>query len=424
MTSADQTNDEQRASGYVFDPPAGAQLADGPALWRAISRHQFCVQFDLKASFYQVSIPETIQRFFGFQTASGRVFTFARLPMGIRVSPELMQLILTAVSPPEDNADVSTLRYVDNVLVAGSFEAVLAWRSRFLERCRAAGITINGEAVNEPHQRGVFCGRGYDFATKSTFIPEKELAALRDIRNGLHGVKCLDDVAAILGHLIWAARIVGLPIPRFFYAVKFFRRVSAKFQANRKEAAILIWPSALPAFNAWLAGLLGSGEVPVDSLLCRPPSVHVFTDATLTGFGGVAIDESGAISVVGERWTERDLKGFPHINQLELRAIHRVLCSFSALVLDKDVQLYVDNAAALSTVDKGASRSYWLSREMSYWALPRMSSLSAAYIPSHANPADEPSRGLPVCLSKSAAGTRLAGVSNCRQAVKWSLNLL
>eukprot|EP00796_Vickermania_ingenoplastis_P002072 gene2071-biopygen1691 len=54
--------------------------------------------FDLKASFYQISLDPAARACFRMMGEDEKVYELLRLPMGYRVSPELMQLLCSALA--------------------------------------------------------------------------------------------------------------------------------------------------------------------------------------------------------------------------------------------------------------------------------------------------------------------------------------
>ncbi|RNC37793.1 rab1 small GTP-binding protein [Trypanosoma cruzi] len=52
----------------------------------------FCL--DLKASFFQVSLPRETRHLFGFCVEDGALVEPARLPMGYKASPEILQIVI------------------------------------------------------------------------------------------------------------------------------------------------------------------------------------------------------------------------------------------------------------------------------------------------------------------------------------------
>lgn len=109
--------------------------------------------FGLKASFYQVALPDTARSVFRMLGDDDTMYELIRLPMGYRISPELMQLLVSAVvgnssvvsscyrAPASVHVDV----WIDNIRVSGSEVEVRGWSAVVERRASLAGVTF-GEA--------------------------------------------------------------------------------------------------------------------------------------------------------------------------------------------------------------------------------------------------------------------------------------
>ncbi|KAK7929067.1 hypothetical protein WMY93_005462 [Mugilogobius chulae] len=134
-------------------------------------------------------------------------------------------------------------------------------------------------------------------------------------------------------------------------------------------------------------GLLSRG-VPLG---CVPFHTEVFTDASLTGWGGVLGQSS-----VGGVWSGPRC----HINLLEMEAVRRVLLHFSDQLEGAHVRVRSDNSTVVSYLNRqGGVRSprlHNLTMEILLWATSHLASLRARYVPGVLNVgADRRSRGGP-----------------------------
>ncbi|KAF5221569.1 hypothetical protein ECC02_005458 [Trypanosoma cruzi] len=101
---------------------------------------------DLKASFFQVSLPRETRHLFRCRVEDGTLVELTRLPMGYKASPEILQIIITSAiagvttvvhflraAPPLLRIDV----WIDNIRIAGSKSDVTLWEAQVL--CNADG---------------------------------------------------------------------------------------------------------------------------------------------------------------------------------------------------------------------------------------------------------------------------------------------
>ncbi|KPA74892.1 hypothetical protein ABB37_02163 [Leptomonas pyrrhocoris] len=121
---------------------------------------------DLKASFYQVPLPVEARACFRCIAENGAVMELHRLPMGYRASPEVMQLLTSAVrseyrAPPEVHIDV----WIDNIRLWGTEAAVQEWTKRVLLVATEAQVTWGETLIATPRYQ--FVGVSFDHCQKT-----------------------------------------------------------------------------------------------------------------------------------------------------------------------------------------------------------------------------------------------------------------
>ncbi|RNF11782.1 target of rapamycin (TOR) kinase 1 [Trypanosoma cruzi] len=97
----------------------------------------FCL--DLKASFFQVSLPRDTRHLFRCRVEDGTLVELTRLPMGHKAGPEILQITITSAiavvttvvrplwaAPPLVRIDV----WIDNIRIAGSKSDVTFWEAK------------------------------------------------------------------------------------------------------------------------------------------------------------------------------------------------------------------------------------------------------------------------------------------------------
>ena len=99
----------------------------------------------------------------------------------------------------------------------------------------------------------------------------------------------------------------------------------------------------------------------------------LFTDASDTGFACVLF-EKNTFSVRSDRWSNtrfwKDLEFLPSINHRELYAVVQAVewLKEQNIPLNK-VRLFIDNTSALSALQRGYSKSFWLNELITLGAL-------------------------------------------------------
>ncbi|KAF8277095.1 diacylglycerol kinase-like protein [Trypanosoma cruzi] len=105
---------------------------------------------ELKASFFQVSLPRETRHLFRCRVEDGTLVELTRLPMGYKASPEILQIITTLAiagvttvvhrlwaAPPLVRDDV----WIDNIHIAGSKSDATLWEAQVLrnaDSCHAS----------------------------------------------------------------------------------------------------------------------------------------------------------------------------------------------------------------------------------------------------------------------------------------------
>ena len=123
-----------------------------------VDKNIFAATFDLKASFYQVELPEETKKMFGIMCESG-CFRFCRLPMGFSISPFVMNEITKQAAEAAHTDTVKAEAYIDNVrLTSNNRQKLEEACKKFRSHCNGNNITLNDEPGNEIHQHGDFLG--------------------------------------------------------------------------------------------------------------------------------------------------------------------------------------------------------------------------------------------------------------------------
>jgi hypothetical protein len=121
-------------------------------------RHQrgriYYLSADLKTSFFQVLLPEHVRNAFVYRAPGGSLWRFTRLPMGYKLSVDIMQNIMESIKTEllrqlPQLADAIIDIYVDNILIAHDNLALLTLaRSTLAAIAQTASVTIGEMAVS------------------------------------------------------------------------------------------------------------------------------------------------------------------------------------------------------------------------------------------------------------------------------------
>ena len=354
--------------------------------------------FDAKAAFFQLRCPLEFQRHLVF-SVHGEMYEMTRMPMGATVTPEIQQRLSVSLAqwavnevPPELGSVIYTV-HIDNFRFLGSTEAVRMAGDKFIARCRKFNVTLNPEDLP-----GDFLGIHFNYEDRSVALTSKFVNKLKAVQSssesGVPRSMTISEFETLFGRLMFAAEVLQLPLYKWYYAIKFYRKFCSKMSKERQpdDTPILLWKAAHEQLCEWFAcAIQNVRRYPVDS--DSNNGGVLFTDASDAGFGMVFI-RGGTVIARGCKWSEsrfwRDEQFLPSINQRELFAVMEGAEWLISLgVQIKDIHLRIDNVAALSSIRKRRSNSFFLNKRLQQAGL-RWASIS--YVSSEDNLADEPSR--------------------------------
>lgn len=329
---------------------------------RARQPHGAC--FDLKAGFFQVPLPSA--RLFTFRNEKGEVFGLTRLPMGISTAPELMQIITSTLAgdplfcAPPYRAHALVDVWIDNVLFTGTEEKVRKSITLFEQAVSDASATLNTDECTECVRELDFIGMHFDFKSGTISLAEKNKKKI-DAMDFATGSRIrIADLETAVARLMYASSVLGVRLARHYYAIKFLRRKLSEL--NRETATrndmVEIPPSSLTAFRQWHAEVKQSPPRKLPQLDGRK-RFTLWTDASMTGWGAVLIDESTQrVHIVAGRWSAEE--ALMHINVLEARAVSLALSKFT-MIDGAIIQPKIDNTSVIGSMRKGMSNSADLS---------------------------------------------------------------
>jgi hypothetical protein len=273
--------------------------------------------------------------------------------------------------------------YLDDWLIRGpSREVVEQAVALVVDLCQLLGLVINPDKSEFlPRQRFQHLGVIFDTVTMRSYVPMARRLVLAKQALMLSRKSHVQAFAALqcCGRLVAAEPQV--PLGRLHLRA-FQRDIVQGWMHPMSKFRTQIWlsPQARADLEWWSDPLrLAQGA----SLLPFRPQVHLFTDASLSGWGAHLL--SGQ-TVQGE-WPAA-LAGQP-INLLELQAVWLALRRFRPFLVGQAVQVHLDNTVAAFYINKqGGTRNPQLldlTRQLLLWAESQQVALRARYIPGKLN---------------------------------------
>ena len=361
------------------------------ALKRAFRQGDFCTSIDLKDAFFHVPILEEHKKYLRF-SFRGRSYEFNVLPFGYSLAPRTFALCVRAALAPLRREGIRVLDYLDDLLLlASSEELARAHTVRMVNHLSALGLAINWEKSSPwPARQISYLGLSLDTqAMTASLSPDRR----EDLRLALSSVtpSRLAPVGAIrrlLGLMSAAHSVVHLGLLHMRPLQRWLRGLLRRPEPRTLRPA-RVPPSLAPSLSHWSDPSVIARGSPLGRVSDR---VVVFTDASLSGWGGVC----GKISIKGQ-WPRG---GSEHINHLELHTVLLVLSGLGPHLVGRHVLVRSDNQTTVSHINRqGGVRSLGLHRmahEIWLWASANLLSLEAQHVAGRLNTAaDLMSRGGP-----------------------------
>jgi hypothetical protein len=362
---------------------------------------------DCKLGFWQIPIPQKARELYRFRDCTGRLFELTRMPMGVSPAVEIEQFLtevligLDDVVRPEYRlcSRREAAVFVDGFRCVGTGARLEKFIAGVDKNTRALGVTLKDPLRLE---------KSYDFVGVTFDHVKGEVRAADKSRNKISNkmptTMSYGDLERHVGLIIHISAIHQRPLAATWNALKWSRRRIAELnhgsRTDDKGATIPVTDTTLCDIPqcVWVElehqrrQLLGWHKV---ARITGTGTCHIFSDASLTGFGGVLLRPDGTIGVVGRRW--RDDEKSDNISVLEARAAYYVILGFAS-----DVEhfsyctLHIDNTSVQSGVRRGTAKSEALLPEIKKTAeaMQRSTRWRVVRVASEDNPADAPSRSL------------------------------
>eukprot|EP00331_Platyophrya_macrostoma_P001100 CAMPEP_0176405114 /NCGR_PEP_ID=MMETSP0127-20121128/166_1 /TAXON_ID=938130 /ORGANISM="Platyophrya macrostoma, Strain WH" /LENGTH=403 /DNA_ID=CAMNT_0017784153 /DNA_START=321 /DNA_END=1529 /DNA_ORIENTATION=+ len=340
----------------------------------------FAVTLDAAAYYNQFALDEPSRNFYTFEFKE-RQFRLATIPTGQRHCVAMAETINRAKSRGLQTP-VGTDTYIDNFIFFDTNPKVLStFTSIFMEVCRNVNVTLNEEVAPTPQQTFEF--RGIEFGLNKqhnrTFrTTEKTREKLRSARQVLQDPQAtMRQTLGLFGLCIYTSFVVNWETHSYYHIFKYIRRRGTE----QLEAPADIWESIKPLWDSWIQSLL-SAKRNAPHYDGRAPIFHVFSDASLSGFGHVIFQDGQCVDSGGGVWDEHERKH--HINILEAMALRRAVLRTPP---GAHCHCIVDNTSLMYALQKGRSRNY-LANQIVGSISDSRTILSTSYIASADNPAD------------------------------------
>jgi hypothetical protein len=363
-----------------------------------INRGDYLTSIDLSDAFLHILVHESSRKYLQFEW-DGHLFQFKVLPFGLSLSPLVFTKVLRPVLKWARRKGIRLAAYLDDILiVAKDIPTSQRHTQMVLSKLQEVGFLVKASKSSlNPQRQLQHLGFLIDTASMSLNVPKDKIRDLRREASRLIN-KASTSVRQLASFVGKAQAMTAAVFPA---RLRTRTLLQLKNQALRRlhnwSATIQLTPSALTELQWWrdqLSQWNGQGFLPTT------PQHELFTDASQEGWGIVWNNQTWKGS-----WSPTEMPR--HINYKELLVIWKTvqLPQFQGQVL----KLYCDNMTTIAYVNKfgGTNSPALLDLAKRIWdfCLQTDTRLILAYIPTHFNPADSPSRQLTTQLEWRIAPT-------------------
>ncbi len=369
---------------FKMDTIGTIKVALRPGLW--------ATSIDLTDAYLHVPMAPQAQSFLRF-AFEGRTYSWTSLPFGLSIAPRAFTLLVKEVASfLRREEGVELYQYLDDwLLVAPSREEALAHTATTLALLRRLGWLINLTKSRLTPSQGIdHLGCRLDLVGCRVYPSEERIRNLVRLASPWKDAAFISagDLRRLLGHM--ASMVDVLPFCRFH-----MRPLNSLLLRSWDPLSQPVWiPIPLDReAHARIHWWLNRDNTLVGAPFPPEPYSHViFTDACLTGWGGLLGDEH-----VSGVWSEDERSW--HINMLELQAVILSLLQFERQLRGANLLVRTDNTTTVAYINReGGIRSQGLdslARSLQSWTQERGIQIHAAHIKGVDNVcADALSRGM------------------------------
>ena len=347
----------------------------------SVREGDFMASLDLKDAYFQIPIHQSSRKYLRF-VWGGVVYQFKALCFGLSTAPQVFTRVFATVSAWAHSEGIRLRRYLDDWLIlAESAQEVRLALDKLLKVCRDLGIVINLKKSNlEPSTQAKYLGVLIDSVLMKASPAEKRISNFLELTTRFLAQPSPPARLwqSVLGHMASLEKLV--PGGRLrMRALQFRLREHWSASKDPPYQPVPLSEDCREELLWWREeGRLSQG-VP---LMSPPPTMLLFTDASLRGWGAHLED-----LVASGVWSEADQD--LHINILELRAVWFALQSFQERLMGHRVALMSDNTTVVAYINKQGgtvSSSLWLlTKQVLTWAELNSVSLVGRFVPGRRN---------------------------------------
>ena len=353
-----------------------------------ISPNDYLVSIDLSDAYHSIAMHLQSMPFLAFFLAE-ICYQFTCLPQGLSPAPRIFTMLMKVVLKYLRTLAVKIAAWLDDfILAASSASLVSSHATLTLRTFEELGFVPNIEKSHlKPVQRLCHLGLIWDTVEFTISVPQEKLRDIqRKCRKALSSKVSIRFLSSILGSIEWFRW--GFP-----YAAIHYRGIQRCVNSYLSKG--FSYDTKIPKTNSAINDLkwwaIPRDSLPSKTLFSFSPDFTVYTDSSLTGWGGWSTDGSETHGF----WSpyEQEL----HINFLELQTVLLIFQCFFRNFSNCSILIRTDNTSVVAYINKqgGSSSAKMCALALKIWSfcISRKIMINALYISSVKNKkADDLSR--------------------------------
>lgn len=341
---------------------------------------------DFKSFFYQIELAPNIRKFFRVYI-NNKLYQLRVLPMGACFSVFVAQNISLAACEIIKQAyppTVTSLVYVDNIYIFHSLKSSPCDTQIFARHSlpQLGETLLNQEAIR-------ILGRQVDMRRKTIQLPVEMVQKIENIKNTLHSSLpfSLRTYLQMWGSLIWATRVLHIPLTSNFHQFSDLSRACVDFLSGMQELDDILrnWQEKQKRLEHLFREVDFLSVVTVPSFQSTFPSCVIHTDAS---------DRSAAVVLIACDALEIDawqVDKEVHINEKEMTAGERGI-ELAIKRGFRNILWYTDSRTVYHCARRGRTKNKEMNKSVQN-ILTQDAWIILRWLKSEENVADGPSRG-------------------------------
>ena len=353
-----------------------------------VQPNDFFASIDFKDAYYSVPLQRQSRQFFRFLWR-GQTYQFTCMPQGLASAPRIFTKLLKPALAHLRSLGFNIICYIDDCILFSPDKKELQKGVRAaLSLFDSLGLTVNlKKSVLEPTTVIEYLGVIINSENMTVSLTDKKKDKIRNIASQLLRTKSItiQQLAVFIGNLV-AADVAMKNAPLYYKDLEIARNKALAIHRGNYQAPLRLNRNLRKLISWWFNNITTQFR----NIVIPDPDLHIFSDASLTGWGGKCDDIT-----TGGHWDHSENS---HINVLELKAALLSLKSLCRNVIDSHIRLHMDNTSAVACINKvGSTKEPLLevTKDIFEWAENQSVVLSACHIPGVLNvDADRASRTL------------------------------